>query len=297
MKNRLFLSMLLSLGAISIAQDFNMLEVETLTGRGASSKYKYLEGPLWISDPAAFYFSDTPANEVWQIIPNKKSTVFRSGLKGPAGLAADKENRIYVCESRARRVVRLEENGDLKEIATEFEGKKLNAPNDIVVRRDGQVYFTDPAFASAKTTRELDFYGVFHVNPKGEIKAIARLQTRPNGLALSADGKRLLVADADTRAIYSFDLDKSGKATPQKTWLAKVGGIPGGLAMDVSGNVYVAAGKLFIYNSEGKLLREMDLPDRAINCAFGSPDWQVLFVTTRNAIYAVRMPVKGTANN
>ena len=102
-------------------------------------------------------------------------------------------------------VTRTSKNGKVEVIASHFEGKRFNAPNDIVVRRDGHVYFTDPAFGNQEDARELDFYGVFHVSPKGEVEPVAKWKTRPNGIALSPNGRILYVADSDARCIRAYD--------------------------------------------------------------------------------------------
>ena len=111
---------------------------------------------------------------------------------GPNGNAFDEQGRLYTCEFRDRRVTRLNKNGKIDVLASRFEGKRLNAPNDIVVRRDGTVFFTDPAFGNQQDSRELDFYGVFRITPKGELGAIARWKTRPDGIALSPNGTTAL---------------------------------------------------------------------------------------------------------
>ena len=102
----------------------------------------------------------------------------------------DAQGRLYTCEGHARRVTRRDRKGKLEILADQWQGKRLNAPNDLIVRRDGHVYFTDPAFGSAADSRELDFYGIFHITPKGELSLVAKWPTRPNGITLSPMARR-----------------------------------------------------------------------------------------------------------
>jgi sugar lactone lactonase YvrE len=137
--------------------------------------------------------------------------VYREDSHGANGNTMDAQGRLYSCEYKARRVTRTDRQGKIEVLVDKFEGKRFNAPNDIVVRRDGHVYFTDPLFTPLDQ-RDLDFYGVYHVTPSGGIEAIARLQTRPNGIALSPDGRILYVANTDEMNVRAYDIDASGRA-------------------------------------------------------------------------------------
>jgi gluconolactonase len=283
----------LLLAAGVAGQDFNMLSVELI-----SKGHKYLHGAAWNWDPQALLISDTPMNQIWRIVPNQKPQLWREQPTGPAGLAIDEQGRVYVCESRARRVIRLDGKGKEEVLAAEFEGKKLNSPNEIAVRRDGHVYFTDPAYASADQAKELDFYGIYHLPPRGGIEAVARLKTRPNGIALSPDGRRLYVTDSDERTVTRFDLDRSGKAANPQVVLREIPGVPNGLAVDEAGNLYVAASRLFIYSPEGTLIRDIEITGGPpAHCRFGGPDGKLLFVAARQALYGIQMPVRGVVPN
>ena len=162
-----------------------------------------------------------------------------------------------------------------------------------MVRRDYHVYFTDPAFGSAVDHRELDFNGVFHVTPKGEVDVIAKWQTRPNGIALSLDGKLLYVADSDRHAVVAFDLGRDGEATNQRDVLKNIVGVPGGGKTDIEGRLYVAAKGLGIYSPAGKLDRYLFDDNHVTNCAFGDGDMEHLFMSMRGDIYRAKLGVKG----
>ena len=177
------------------AQDLTTYKVETVT-----VTHKFLEGPVWSSHDGALFFSDIPANLI-QKLDTKGMSVFRPESGGANGNALDDKGRLYTCEGHNRRVTRTDKKGSVEVLVEQFEGKKLNSPNDIAVTRNDHIYFTDPAFGSAADTRELPFYGVFHVSPKGVVTAALKLQTRPNGIAVSPDGRFAATAGIGARHI------------------------------------------------------------------------------------------------
>ncbi|MDW8131521.1 MAG: SMP-30/gluconolactonase/LRE family protein, partial [Bryobacterales bacterium] len=253
---------------------------------------RFTGGPGWPRD-GFLLFSDVPQDLILRWTPGKGVTRYRESSNGANGNAFDIQGRLYTCESRTRRVVRTDRKGGVEVLAERFEGKRLNAPNDIVVRRDGHVYFTDPAFGAQQDGRELDFYGVFHITPKGELEAIARWPTRPNGIALSPDGKLLYVANSDERQVRVFDLDRQGRASGERVLISDIEGAPDGLAVDEKGNLYVAARTIAVYAPEGRLLAAIEMPETPSNCAFGDPDFGALYVTARTSVYRIRLDVRG----
>jgi len=189
-------------------------------------------------------------------------------------------------------VTRTDRSGRIEVLATRFEGKRFNAPNDIVVRKDGHVYFTDPLFTPLDQ-RDLDFYGVYHLDPKGNIEAIARWQTRPNGIALSPDGKILYVANTDEKNVRAFDVDRDGKASHERVVVRDLPGGPDGMRVDVKGNLYIAAAGVQIYSAVGSLLGTIAVPVNPRNLAFGDKDFKTLYVVG-NSIYKVRLRTAGS---
>src|SRR5580658_3682050 len=226
------------LASAAFAQDFSDIRVETI-----AREMHHAEGPVW-SLEGFLLFSDTVTDRIEKWAPGKGVSDFGSRAGGVNGNAYDAQGRLYTCEFRQRRVTRTAKNGKVDVLATRFDGKRLNAPNDIVVRRDGHVYFTDPAFGKQQDTRELDFYGVFHLTPKGEIEAIAKLKTRPNGLALSPNGRTLYVTDSDARCVRAYDLDRSGDLDRAggdgRAIIENIPGVPDGIRTDEKGNLWVA---------------------------------------------------------
>lgn len=269
-----------------IAQDFDQYEIERI-----ALGYRFTNGPVWAREGHLF-FADTPSSRILKWVPGAKPETFLENLEGAAGLAMDPQARLYICESKGRRVVRLEKE-KVSPIAERFQGKRFNAPNDIVVRRDGNVYFTDPAFGYQQDSRELDFYGVFRVTPKGELSAIAKWTTRPNGIAMNFAGRLLYVADSDRRAVRVFDLDRTGGATNERALVNGVEGVPRGLAVDEKGNLYVAAKHLDVFSPEGKRTWRFELPASPSACTFGDPDLHGLYITAGEGLYRIRLNVKG----
>ena len=153
-----------------LAQESARFQVELL-GKG----YTYTDGPAWSKD-GFLIFSDTPTDRLLKWVPGQSAAVYRENVQGPAGNAFDSQGRLYTCETRARRVTRTDKHGVVEVLADRWEGKRLNAPNDIVVGRNGHVYFTDPAFGSQADHRELDFYGVYHIPPKGPLETRRQAQ-------------------------------------------------------------------------------------------------------------------------
>jgi gluconolactonase len=270
-----------------LAQDSTRFEVQVL-----AKGYTYTDGPAWSKD-GFLIFSDTPADRLIQWIPGREPQVYRENVQGPAGNAFDSQGRLYTCETRARRVTRTDKKGAIEVLADRWESKRLNAPNDIAVGRNDHAYFTDPAFGSQADRRELDFYGVYHIPPKGPLEIVAKLNGRPNGIALSPNGRVLYVTDSDNRSILEYDLDRSGRPVSQRTLIANTGAVPDGIRVDEKGNLYVAANGIAVYSAAGQLLDTIPLEDPPYNCGFGEADGQSIFITARRNVYRVRLPDKG----
>lgn len=260
-------------------QEFANVTVETIV-----KDAHYAEGPVWSLD-GFLLFSDTVTDRIEKWAPGKGVSEYASRPGGASGNAYDQDGRLYTCEFRERRVTRTAKNGKTEVLASRFEGKRLNAPSDIVVRRDGNVYFTDPAFGNQQDARELDFYGVYRIKTNGELEAVARWKTRPNGITVSPNGRLLYVADSDARLIRMYDLAGSGAASNERVFADKIEGVPGGLRTDAKGNVFVAAKGLRVYSPRGEVLRDIQLAQTPSNLAFGDKDFSTLYVTARSAVY------------
>ena len=233
--------------------------------------YRFTEGPAWSKD-GYLIFSDTPGDRLLKWAPGHAPEVFRADAHGPSGNAFDADGRLYTCETRLRRVTRTDKKGKIEVLADQWEGKRLNAPSDIVVSRSGHVYFTDPAFGEQSDHRELDFYGVYHLPPRGPMKLVARPAGRPHGIALSPNGRILYVSNADEHNIRAYDVDRNGDASGERVLVSGIDGVPGGIRVDERGNLYVAAKGIAIYSQEGHPIQVLEMKEQPSNCAFGGPD-------------------------
>lgn len=272
------------------AQDFSDIKVERI-----AVGLRFAEGPAW-SPEGFLVYSDCAMDKLHKFVPGKGDSELASVPGGPNGNAYDSQGRLYTCEFRERRVTRTAKNGKQEVLASRFDGKRLNAPNDVVVRHDGHVYFTDPAFGNQEDTRELDFFGVFHLTPKGELEAVARWKTRPNGIALSPNGRTLYVSDSDARCIRAYEIDRGGAASGERVLIDKIPGVPDGIRTDEKGNIYIAAKAVYVYSPQAQLIGHIELPETPSNLAFGDGDLQTLFITARSTVYRVRIGVKGSTN-
>jgi gluconolactonase len=272
----------LSLTFCAVAQDTPVEHrVEKIAGG-----FHYVGGLAW-SREGHLFISDTPRGRIHQWTPGQETGFLPVELKSPAGLAVDEHGRLLVCEAGARRIVRIKADNSLDPVVTAFEGRQLNSPRDLVIRKDGMIFFTDPAFGSARETMALPFHGVYRLGTKGEAVALARWDKRPGGIALSPDGKTLYVANGDERTIHAFDLDRQGNASGDRVLVSGIEGVPNALRTDDKGRLYVAAHRVFVYSPEGQRLSQMETSERPTSLAFGEAGGRTLFIATRTTIYRV----------
>jgi gluconolactonase len=183
-------------------------------------------------------------------------------------------------------------------LAAEFEGKKLNSPNDVIVKSDGAIYFTDPAYGISSLQQEQSFEGVYRISPDGrDIAAVATDFQRPNGLAFSPDEKTLYVDDSNRRHIRALNVREDGSLGENSIFHdmnVKIPGSPDGIKVDVEGRVYCAgAGGVWVFDSEGAHLGTIVTPEKPSNCAWGDDDWRSLYITAGTSVYRIRVNTPG----
>jgi gluconolactonase len=269
-------------------QDFNDIKFER-----TAKDCVFTQGPAWSPKENFLVFSDLPKDRLMKWAPGHDAEVYREDAHGPSGNAFDSAGRLYTCETRSRRVTRTDLKGAVEVLAEKWDGKRLNAPSGIVVSKNDHIYFTDPAFGSQQDSRDLDFYGVYHLPPKGPLKLVTKWTTRPNGIALSPNGKVLYVAAADEHSVKAYELDKDGEAPHERVFAAKIAGVPSGLHVDEKGNVYVAADRIVTFSPDGEQIGLFGVKERATNVTFGMPDGKMLFVTAMGMVYRAPWSVKG----
>lgn len=253
---------------------------------------QFTEGPVWHPD-GYLLFSDIPADTIYKWTLDGNLEKFRSPSGNSNGLTLDNQGRLVACEHGNRRVSRIESDGTVVVVADKYQGKRLNSPNDVVVKSDGSIYFTDPPYGVQPEERELDFQGVYRIAPDGALTLLADDFEKPNGLAFSPDEKILYVDDTERRHVRAFDVQPDGTLSNSRVFAELGEHRPDGMKIDVNGNIYVTASFVWVFDSTGKHLGNITTPDAPANCAFGGPDNKDLFITARPSIYRVKLKVAG----
>jgi gluconolactonase len=258
--------------------------------------FRAARGAVWAPN-GYLVICDPPQGKGYVLNPGQRPQILQESTGKLSAAAYDETGRLYLADPESRRVLRLEPNGQFLTLAQTYEEKPLNGPFSLAVRKDAHVYFTDPAFGAADDRKTQPFYGVFHVTPKRELNLVYRSAQRPGGIALAPSGRTLYVAGADERVIRAWDVDRSGRTSNERVLISRIQGVPNGLATDAKGNLWVAANQLLQYSPDGRLLKEIPLPETPTSIAIAEPGDPVLYVTTRVAVYRLaRQPAsaKGT---
>lgn len=280
------------------------------------SGFAWSEGPMWVKDGGYLLFSDIPRNSVMKWKDGEGVSLFLkpAGYTGVAdygrepgsnGLTIDSQGRLLSCEHGDRRISRLEKNGGKRTLVDNFEGKRLNSPNDLTIKSNGDIYFTDPPYGLPNNAddprRELDFFGVYRLSTSGKVTMLTREMTRPNGIAFSPDEKTLYVAQSDPqRAIWmAFPVNDDGTLGKGRVFhdatsaVDKLPGLPDGMKVDRSGNVWATGpGGVYVFAADGKLLGRIDTGQRTANCNWGD-DGSTLYITADSYLCRIRTTTKG----
>ena len=271
----------------------------TELGRGYGGNRGPAEGPVWWKDGGYLLFSDISNNRRMKWAPGEGVTEFHKPTNFANGLTRDRKGRLIACEHESRRVTRWEADGEITVLANSYHGRKLNRPNDVVVRSDGSIYFTDPMTLSVDS--ELDFAGVYRLSPDlDSIRCLVRDLVVPNGLAFSPDETVLYINDSRRGHIRAFDVDPDGLLMLQTDRLiaglrGERPGVPDGMKVDVEENLYCGgSGGVWVLDPTGKHLGTLVHGAPATtNLAFGGDDWRTLFVTQREALVSIQLNVPG----
>lgn len=262
--------------------------------------FSFTEGPVWHPD-GYLLFSDIRDNTIYKWTPDGEIKKFRSPSGHSSGLTFDNQGRLIACEHSNRRVSRTESDETIVTLINKNEGKRLNSPNDLVVKSDDSIYFTDPPYGLTASygipgKQELEFQGVYRLLPnRNSLELLVKDLYRPNGLAFSPDEKVLYVANTQGRkGVYAFDVKLDGTLENRRIFV-KPSGWPDGIKVDTKGNLYVTSNSntLQIFDKTGEQIGEIITPERTTNCAFGGPDYKTLFITAQTSVYRVQLKIQG----
>jgi gluconolactonase len=260
------------------------------------------EGPLWWKEGGYLLFSDIHNNKRMKYEAGRGVSLFLEPTNRANGLTRDLQGRLVACEHDSRRVTRLELDGSLTVICNSYQGRQLNRPNDVVVKSDGAIYFTDPwTNPNPPNQWDLPFSGVYRLTPDlGTLTLLIDDFTLPNGLAFSPDESVLYINDTRRGHIRAFDVMPNGAISraSDRVFADLRGpepGVPDGMKVDVEGNVYCGgAGGIWIMDQTGKKLgRIVHGAPATTNIGFGGDDWKTLYVTSRNHLGSVKVKIPG----
>ena len=272
--------------------------------RKISSGHLWTEGPVWFPAHQCLLFSDIPNQKIYRWMCDGTVNVFRENSNFANGNTRDRNGRLITCQHGTRSVTRTEHNGDITTLADRFDGKRLNAPNDVVVKSDGTVWFSDPTYGilsdyeGFKSPPEQAHRSVFRLDPDtGELTQVATDFTQPNGLAFSADEKFLYVAESgashdDTvpAVIRVYDVDGDNMLQDGRDFATVDQGLPDGFRVDCHGNVWTSAKDgVHCFDATGKLLGKILVPETVSNLTFGGARGNELLITATTSVYAIHV--------
>jgi len=282
---------------------------------GSARLEKLYEGCRWAEGPAYF-----PAGRylIWSDIPNDRMmrfdetsnavSVFRHPAGHSNGNTVDRQGRLVTCEHGNRRVTRTEHDGSITVLASHYQGKRLNSPNDAVVKSDGSIWFTDPAYGidsdyeGHKAESEIGHCHVYCIDPQtGDIRIVADDFVRPNGIAFSPDEKRLYVVDTGAthvkdgpRHMRVFDVDDKGSLSGGEVFATCTQGLFDGFRLDTEGRIWTSAGDgVHCYDPDGTLIGKILVPEAVANVVFGGPKRNRLYICATTSLYSIMLPVNG----
>ena len=271
---------------------------------------RWSEGPVWFAAGRYLLWSDIPNNRIlrWDETDGSVST-FRQPSQNSNGHTVDRQGRLVSCEHLTRRVTRTEHDGSVTVIAEAWQGKRLNSPNDVVVRRDGSIWFTDPSYGilmdyeGARAESEIGACHVYRVSPEGRIDAVATDYRKPNGLAFSPDESLLYVADTGAthedggpRHIRRHSVAADGTLSGGEVFAECTEGLFDGFRVDTDGRIWTSAGDgVHCYAPDGRLIGKVRIPELVANVCFGGARLNRLFICGTTSLYSVFLNVNGVS--
>ena len=269
----------------------------------------WAEGPVWIPAEDAVIFSDVKGNRMFRWSRDGSVTLYRDPSNFANGNALDRQGRLVSCEHGRRGISRTEPDGRVHMLVDRFDGRRLNSPNDLAVKSDGSIWFTDPPYGiigdaeGYKSESQIIGCWVYRFDPaSGDIDAVATDIQRPNGIAFSPDERRLYVADMSVvdfptkghRHLVAYDVIDGRQLTNPSVLAIVEPGIPDGFTVDVAGNIYCSFEQgIMVLAPDGSRLGVIPVPERVSNCTFGGPGQDELFITAATSLYHIRLATRG----
>jgi gluconolactonase len=265
--------------------------------------FLFTEGPLWHAQGKYLLFSDMPGDHLRRWSAKDGVTTFRKPSNKSNGLTWDRRGRLLACEHGTSRVTRTEADGSITTLASHYEGKELNSPNDIICKSDGAVYFSDPTYGRMEyygvpRPCQLAFRGVYRLDPERKtLTLLADDFGQPNGLCFSLDETRLFINDTDRQHIRVFGVRADGTLDQGRVWAETTGsgqGAPDGMKIDSGGNLYCCGpGGIHVFDPNAACLGVIHVPEGAANFTWGDDDLRSLFITASTSLYRVKVRVPG----
>jgi len=292
----------------SIDKGFRHLIYPTAHVEELYSGCRWAEGPVWFSDLDCLLFSDIPNKRILRWVEGGGVSTYRQPSNFANGNTRDRQGRLISCEHGTRRVTRTEYDGSITVIADSYNKRRLNSPNDVVVKSDGTIWFTDPTYGIMSDYEgytaepEQETHNVYCFDPKtGQLKIAVDDFVQPNGLAFSPDETKLYIADSsyshdekNPRHIRVFDVGENNHLTGGGVFYETDVGLPDGFRLDVQGNIWTSAGDgVHCVDAGGNLLGKIKIPQVVSNVAFGGARRNRLFITATTSLYAVYLTVNG----
>ena len=274
--------------------------------------FVFIEGPIWIWEESLLLFSDVRDNVIYQWTEEEGASPFiapvfegdPTGLRSvsPNGLTLDGNGQLIIAEHGNRLISRLEQDGTRTTLVDNYQGRRLNSPNDVVYGLDGWLYFTDPPYGleglEESPLRELDFNGIYRLGPAGQLQLLNADQTRPNGIVLSPDDLTLYVANSDENQMvwYTYDIGERGLSEPRIFYDVSdqtATGVPDGMTVDLAGNIFATGpGGVWVFAPDGTHLGTIQPDEVPANVAWGD-DGYTLYMTARSGLYRIQLNTEG----
>jgi gluconolactonase len=280
---------------------------EPIPGIGPAGEVKKLHGGLMFTEgPAAdgkgnLYFSDVAGNKLYKSDSSGDLSVILDPSNNTNGLMVNAAGNIVACEMAGRLIEVNPQTKEVKALAEGYEGNRFNAPNDLVIDKDGGVYFTDPHFRAPMPLPQ-GVRAFYYRDAGGKVTRLGTIETAPNGVILSPDEKTLYIIPSMQAEMLAYPVEGPGKLGPPRTFCAlkqaagKTTGGGDGLTIDTKGNLYITSALgIQVFDPAGKPLGVLEFPEQPANCTFGGPGNKTLYVTARTSVYAVPMEATGHA--